>query len=215
MIETALLANAASSLVAEYVKTWLAKGRGSTSELPPEVLEELETRLKSLEAEDAPGVLELSREAAKPEVQQTVERTVASEVGAAALAISPGELFREARRQNKQVFLVGLVLSVALGTILTVGIAGVIVSAVFLGNGSAAAVFGGVTVLDVAGFALTKPFAVIQRASVTSQRLDLAYLRLQEQLKDCERYSDPQELFQAKSRVWDQTQEEFRALTVG
>lgn len=59
-----------------------------------------------------------------------------------------------------------------------------IVSAVSLGNGSAAAVFGGVTVLDVAGFALTKPFAVIQRASVTSQRLDLAYLRLQEQLKD-------------------------------
>ena len=213
MIETALMANSASSLVAEYVKTWLAKGRGSTSELPPEVLEALEARLKSLEAEDAPGVLELSREAAKPEVQQTVERTVASEVGAAALAISPGELFRVARRQNKQVFLVGLVLSVALGSILTVGIAGVIVSAVFLGDGSAAAVFGGVTVLDVAGFALTKPFAVIQRASVTSQRLDLAYLRLQEQLKDCERYTDPRELFQAKSRVWDQTQEEFRALT--
>jgi hypothetical protein len=215
VLETALLANAASSLVTDYVERWLAKGRGSTPELPPGVLEQLERELRTLEAEDAPGLLQLSREAAKPDVQQTVGRTVGSDVGAAALAISPGELFRGARGQNRQVFLVGLVLSVALGSILTLGIAGVIVSAVFLGNGSAAAVFGGVAVLDVIGFALTKPFAVIQRASVTSQRLDLAYLRLQEQLKDCERYTDPDELFRAKSRVWDQTQEEFRALTLG
>jgi hypothetical protein len=62
---------------------------------------------------------------------------------------------------------------------------------------------------------LTQPFAVIQGANLTSQRLDLAYLRLQEQLKDCERYTDPNELFQAKSRVWDQTQAELRRLGHG
>jgi hypothetical protein len=212
MIETALLANAAVSVVANYLKGGRgADGAPASAELPPEVMQALDQLVR--EHEDSPGVVELSREAARPDRPQTVK--VAPELGAAALAISPGDVFREARAQNRRVFMVGLVLGVTLASVLVIGIGGVIVSGVFLGKGSAAAAFGGVTLLDVVGLTLTKPFAVIQGASVTNQRLDLAHLRLQEQLADCDRYADTHEQFRCKTEVWDKTQEELRNLSGG
>jgi hypothetical protein len=216
MIETALLGNAAATVVASFLKRRIRGGDPSaTVEVPPEVLQALEAQLDKLEHDKSPGVFELSREAAKPEHLQAESRTAAPDVGAAALSISPNEVFREARTQNKRVFMVGLVLAVTLASILVIGIGGVIVSAAFFGKESAAATFGGVSLLDVVGLALTKPFAVIQGASVTSQRLDLAYLRLQEELKDCADYADADERFRCKSRVWDQMQEELRKLSAG
>jgi hypothetical protein len=212
MLEALLLANAATGVVSRFLKTSRRVAPPSTIELSPEMIEAVTARLAESKSAHTAGVVELSREAARPEGGRASSDAVAAEVGAAALAISPSEVFRAAQAQNKRVFLVNLILAVALASILIAGVAGVVVSGVVLGKATAAAAFGAVSILDVAGLALTKPFTVIQRASVTSQRLDLAHLRLQEQLSDCDSYKDPDARFRCRSRIWDKTQNELRAL---
>ena len=211
MIANAVLVNAAVSVVSDYLKGVRLGAAPDNAELSPDVLKALEAQLDALRNAESSGIVALSREAARPEAEAETP-TVSRDVGAAALTISPADVFKAARSQNKQVFLIGLVLTVVLAIILVIGVGGVIVTAVFLGKGSGAAVFGGVSLLDVVGFILTKPLAVIQGASVTSQRLDLLHLHLQQQLNACSDYETVQERFEFNSKVWDKTQEEFGKL---
>lgn len=200
-----------SSAAVGVVRSYLGKRGASSSDdsesvdLPDVVVAELQDQVESLEESEPSVATVLGAAVPAPAALPTT-------LGGAALAISATEVFQDARNRNKRVYLFNLVLAIVLATLLCVTIAGALVSFLVLQATAASAVFAGVSILDLFGFAFTKPFTVIQQSSVATQRLDLAYLRLQEQMKDCDLHEDPASRFDCRAVVWDTIQSELRSL---
>lgn len=213
MIPATLVANGVASVVANYLKEGRSSETRETVELPETVLSALATDVERLQAEDSPGLVKLSREALKPPAQQAEGPAVPGELGAAALAISPANVFKKAKRQNKYVFLVGFVLAVTLAIIFIAGIVGIVVSAVFLKEAAPAGGFVGVSIIDAAGFAITKPFGIISGANVSNQCLDVVYVRLEHELTECAGHRDRKKRFECNTQVWDRAQAGLRELS--
>jgi hypothetical protein len=96
---------------------------------------------------------------------------------------------------------------------LLIGIGGAIYSGLFLHSNVWPLVFGGVTVVDLAGVYVLKPVAAINRALLATQQIDLLYLRLREGLKDCESLPDPKAFIECRNAVWDRVWADLSALS--
>lgn len=161
-----------------------------------------------------PNVLELSREAieeraAKPSAEEMDRR---AKVGSLALAISPEQLFRDARRRIELVFRLNFGVALALAVILLAGIVGAIVSAVFLRQNIWVLAFGGITVADLIGVYAFKPLKAINGSLVATQRLDGIHLRLHKQLPECDQLETPAERIKCQTEVWKSIEAEFATL---
>jgi hypothetical protein len=229
VIEAALasqaLAGAASELVKQFAKGYRAEG--SEQEITLEVAgheihisaeqmtPELQAVLASAETHDAPdNPVELAREASARVEQEPTE--VASEearlIAAVALAISPESVFQDARRRANAVYRFHLVTTIALAGILIGAVICAVVFSVVSREPIWLLVFGGVSAADVLGLYLYKPLTVMRDALVATQRIDTAYLRLQQQLDACSQYTDLTERISCQTAVWDKVTGELTSL---
>jgi len=175
---------------------------------------ELITRLADEVPKQPANVLELSREAADPSAKSSSPEDInkRTAVGTLALATSPDALFRDARRRIAMVFRLNFGVALVLATILLMGIAGAIISAVFLRQNTWALAFGGVTVADLLGVYVFKPLKVINASLVATQRLDSIHLRLHKQLPECDQLETPKERLQCQTELWKSIESELASL---
>jgi predicted cobalt transporter CbtA len=129
-----------------------------------------------------------------------------------ALALDPDTVSRDARRRFALVLRINLVISIALAVILVGAIVGAIVSAL-MGRGALAGVFGGLTLVDLAGAMAYKPLDAINQALVATQRLDIIHFSTRERLLGCAQLPSPAERNNCAAPVWAQIKEELTALS--
>lgn len=193
-------------------------GISNTKEVSPEMVETLRRFVES-QKETSDDPLTLSRKAVlhlTPEETErlTVESTPSVQVGATILAISPDQVFRDARKRIDLVFKLNLGLAIVLAVILLGGIAGAVISAVFFEKTIWALVFGGISVGDVIGAYALKPLTAINAAIIGAQRLEAIHLRLSEQLKACSEHLDLEQRIRCQTTVWQAIQHDLSTLAV-
>jgi hypothetical protein len=183
-------------------------------EASPETIYRLMNLLKSLEqAPQAPSdVLSLSREATNTDQRPVPSSPERTELGAAALAISPDAVFGDARHRMSLVFKLNLAIAITLAIILFGGLGGAVYSAVFVGNNIWATVFGGISAADVIGLLVFKPLTAINSALIGTQRLEMLHLRLRQQLDLCAQHKRLHERIQCQTLVWESIQQDLAAL---
>lgn len=199
---TGALASGAAKVVSQYLADRRGRNRGyaSSAEVDSEIPVSVEAAIKH----------DLG-DGRRPQMVQSVS----SEVGAAALAIDADSVFRDARKRVARLLTINIALAIVLASILVIGLGGVVIAGIVLGRATATLVFGGMTFADVLALAFTRPFSVIGQTVVQGQRLDIAHLRLREQLRECDTYGSPSEKFECRTRAWDSIQAELRSLSDG
>jgi hypothetical protein len=223
-----LAANAVNESAAKVAADWLARRRDLRTEpgevQDPPVEHALEEWLDVSTFDDRPSAKRHGRRGREDEEggielpkrlgagRPTGAAWLAPSIGAAALSIDADSVFRDARARVDRMVRLNITLAVVLASVLVAGIAGVIVCGVVLDRNVAAIAFGGMAFADVLGLVFTKPFSLITSSVVQSQRLEIAHLRLREQLVDCDSYEDAQARFQCRSTAWDKLQDELRSL---
>lgn len=157
----------------------------------------------------------LSREAVKEGIteEEAIRRSAGSppqrELGTTALALDSREVFDTARKRIDLVFKLNLILAVTLAVILIVGVAGAVISAVFLNQSIWALVFGGVSVADVVGALALKPLKAVNSAIVSTQRLEVLHLGLQDLLDACRQHESLEVRIDCLSDTYDTMHEEL------
>jgi hypothetical protein len=199
LLASSAVKDAAAELAGAYLRS-RAADRGGAAEgvLPPETEADVGNVLKE--------VLASAEQAAAQE-----PTAAPSEVGAAHPVAD--SVFQVARARIDRALRLNIALAVGLSLILAVGLAGAVISGLVLGRDTAAIVFGGMSLADLLAFAATKPFSLINSSVVESQRLEMAHLRLREQLDECNAYTDAKERFECRAQAWDKMQEELRSLS--
>ena len=170
-----------------------------------------EIDLASLEIDG--GVMALSRAAVDDSGASALESRSSRAITRAGVALDPDAVFGDARKRIERVFRLNVFLLLGLGLVLLVGIGGAIYSALFLQQSIWTFVFGGVAVADVIGVYIFKPITAINRALVSTQQLDLLYLRLREGLKGCDELEDVGEKLACRDALWDKVWEDLKALS--
>ena len=158
------------------------------------------------------GVLALSRAAAADGAGAATASKSNQAITRAGVALDADAVFRDARERIDQVFRLNVVLLLTLAVLLLAGIGGAIYAAVFLRQNSWALIFGGVAAADLIGVYVFKPITAINRALVSTQQLDLLYLRLREGLKGCDEVQDVGEKLACRDALWDKIWEDLAAL---
>jgi hypothetical protein len=133
-------------------------------------------------------------------------------IGAVALSLGPDAVYLDSRRRINSALRMRWALAVTLASVLVVGIAGVIGTALVSGSATAAIVFGGMAFADVLALVFTRPFKLINEAHLDSTRLEVAFLRLRDHLEHCVKLPQNQQLT-CRGKAWDRMQDELRALS--
>jgi hypothetical protein len=167
--------------------------------------------LGSVEIDD--GFMTLSRVAIGDGEESPLESTSSRAVTRAGVALDPDVVFSDARKRIERVFRLNVILLLALAVLLLIGIGGAIYSALVWQQNMWTLIFGGVAVADVIGIYVFKPITAINRALVSTQQLDLLYLRLREGLKGCEELQDVNEKLACRDALWDKVWEDLSALS--
>ena len=215
-----------SASAARVVERWfwpLAGGPGGQpgpeipGDLTPEVLDEIR---RALAADGAIDRNDDRSRGAKSDRARTVLRRRAgrppeplatSVVGAVALSLDPDAVYRDSRRRINAALRLRWAFAIVLASVLVVGIAGVVATALVAGRDTATLVFGGMAFADVLVLALTRPFQLINEAHLDSTRLEVAFLRLRDHLEQCDKLPDSRQLT-CRGKAWDRMQSELRAL---
>ena len=205
MSSTELVALSLTAAAAPLVKT------AAALEKQPQPAGLAQLDLASLAVVDGP--LALSRAAVDEEKGSALNSPAGQVITRAGLALDADAVFADARRRIENVFRLNVALLAALALILLIGIGGAIYSGLFLHSNVWPLVFGGVTVVDLAGVYVLKPVAAINRALLATQQIDLLYLRLREGLKDCESLPDPKAFIECRNAVWDRVWADLSALS--
>lgn len=163
-------------------------------------------------AEIVDGTMALSREAIKEKPGGVVGSKSNRAIIRAGVALDPDTVFSDARKRIERVFRLNVILLLTLAILLLVGIGGAIYSALFLQTSTWTLIFGGVAVADLIGIYVFKPITAINRALVSTQQLDLLYLRLREGLKGCDELQDVNEKLACREALWDKVWEDLSAL---
>lgn len=220
---TALVKAALSAL--ESIKTKEAEkritvqmdGRSVELEANAELVALLQKSVEQSSASTlADNPIALSRAAAGGElsyVRQGLSSEATAVVARVALAISAEDVIASARRRIDLVFRLNLGIAIALTVVLLGGIAGSLISSLVLGKSSWAAAFGGISAADILGIYAFKPLRVINRALVSSQRLDAVHLRLKEQLDSCRQLDTMEERIKCQTKTWEAIEKQLAALT--
>jgi hypothetical protein len=197
-----ILTDAMSSSVHDVVADWVKNRQRAGEDVPPEVGEALE---------EAAGRTRSSQWPLHTDRSQAAEGRSA-ELGVAAISIDVDSVMRDARQRVARMLRINIALAVVLAGILVIGLGGVVIAGVILGKGTAAAVFGGMSVADVFALAFTKPFALISGAVVAGQRLEVVHLRLRQELEGCNAFEDADRRLRCRRQVWQDVQAELRSL---
>jgi hypothetical protein len=129
----------------------------------------------------------------------------------AGLALSPDDVFRDARRRLELVFKVNLALSIAVGIILLGGVVAAIVLAI-QGQAGIAAIFGGVALSDVIFAAVYQPLAQVNKSLISTQRLDMIHLSTRERLAAAQVIVDVNQRLAETKQIWDEIKRDLAAL---
>jgi hypothetical protein len=179
----------------ELIRRWLEKQESSgTGGIDKQEVE--------VDKNQAPGLR-------SPGVGKAFE-PVTSEVGGAALTWS-AEFFDKARSRIALVFRLNIILSVTLAAILLAAIAAAVVTGL-QGKNTWALIFGGVSVVDIAGVFVLRPLSAITGAVIASQRLEVIHMRLLHQLQSCAAHSDLDKRLKCQTNVWNTIQRELTAM---
>ncbi len=162
--------------------------------------------------ESAGGVVALSRAAIAEGAGGAVDSKRTLAITRAGAALDSDAVFSDARQRIERVFRLNVILLLTLALLLLVGIGGAIYSALFLDQNTWTLVFGGVAVADLIGIYVFKPITAINRALVSTQQLDMLYLRLREGLRGCDTLADVNEKLACRDKVWDKVWEDLSAL---
>ena len=187
----------------------IAKKRRSGSDTRDETDDAMQRALDALPAETREAVTEVADEVtAKPSravhpVPSTPPAVSPIEAGAA-LTLAP-QLFNIARKRISLMFRIRLGLAVVLGAVLVTALIGCIFS-VFIGEGTWAIFFGALTLVDVLGFAFSKPLKAVTDALVATQQLEWLNLRVRVDLATCTELADPQERIDCQGKLWESVQ---------
>jgi hypothetical protein len=131
-------------------------------------------------------------------------------VGGVALTWS-AEFFEKARERIALVFKLNVALAVSLAAILLAAIAAAVVTGL-QGKDTLALIFGGASLVDIAGVFILKPVSAITGAVVASQRLEVIHMRLLHQLQSCAAYTDLEKRLNCQTAVWNTIQEDLTAM---
>jgi hypothetical protein len=187
-------------------------GRPTQIDATPELVELLRMSLhESVAVQAADNPIALSRAAAVDAVFKAPSSATTT-VGGAALGISADEVVASARRRIELVFRINLGIAIALAVIFIGGIAGALVSSLVLGKSTWAVAFGGLSTVDLLGVYAFKPLKVINRALVSSQRLDAVHLRLREQLDGCRQLGTMEERMKCQTQIWEAIETQLASL---
>jgi hypothetical protein len=208
-----LLVNTASKLVLEAV-------RPSEEELPEtqegeearEVLERLGVEAEAERAleETRPkhGLLVRGRD------EMQLDRADAAPVTVgAAFALEPDKVFADARRRVSLAFRVSMAIAICAAALLVVGVVGALIGA-FMGKALWAAIFGGISAVDVLGALIYRPLKHVNAAVINAQRLDFLFLGWRERLRACQSLSVLEKRIECSTQIWLDMKKDLETLEV-
>lgn len=125
--------------------------------------------------------------------------------------LEPDAVFRDARRRTALVFRLNVALSIAIAVILAVAItAGIILG--FLGYRAGSVASGTFALLDLIGAAVYRPLGQINRAYITSQRVDILILSARERLQSADSIHGASKRESAAKVLWASILDELSGL---
>jgi hypothetical protein len=167
--------------------------------LSPDIREAITEVAADVERTDSPA----KPVPAEPRVVSPIE-------AGAALTFAP-QLFLTARKRISLMFRIRLGLAVVLGAILVTALILCIIS-LYIGQQKWALLFGGLTLVDVLGFAFSKPLKAVTDAVTATQRLEWLNLRVQVDLDSCAQLADPHDRIECQGKLWESIQSQLAAM---
>jgi hypothetical protein len=135
-------------------------------------------------------------------------------VGAAALAVDPKILFRDARKRIDSVFVLNYLVTIVVTVIVIGAVVGILIFA-FRGSLDAKPLASLITavVADLLFAYAYKPLGRMQNATIAVALLEASHLRLHQQLVECAGHGGLDKRMECQGRVWEKFQHELSALT--
>ncbi|KJK12716.1 hypothetical protein UB45_04975 [Terrabacter sp. 28] len=200
-----LLASAAVSQVGTLLTRWRERSATESDERYKADVGVLEQLLANYGSPQ-----EIRRDSAHTdEVLRKIEAT--DNAAQLALALSPDRVFQDARARLSLVFRFNFAVCFAVSVILLGALAAAIVLAL-QGKTTLAIVFGGLSLGDILFAAAYQPLDRVNKAMVSTQRLDIIHLSTRERLSQSAEILDPAERLAETNRIWQDIKNDLTAL---